>query len=217
MTNKLTNELTNKPFVKICGITNFEDALYCTELGANYLGFIFYERSPRNISIESAKEIVQQFPKEIKKVGVFVNKDSLGIKRIIENVGLDMIQLSGNEKVQDCFGFDVPVMKSLSINSQEDFEYAKQFSVEAILVDSKTENEFGGTGLLSNWEMAKRLKSFHEIFLAGGLNPGNIRKAIATVQPFAVDVNSGVEKSPGKKDREKIKILFQELNAVSNF
>jgi len=216
MTNEPANEKTRKPFVKICGITNIEDAMFCAELGANYLGFIFYEKSPRCVSLQAAKEIARQLPKGIKKVGVFVNMNSLGINQIIENVGLDMIQLSGNEMKEDCVGFDVPVIKSLAINSDEDFENAKQFSVEAILVDAKTENEFGGTGNRSNWDAAKRLKSFHKIFLAGGLNPENIRATITTVQPFAVDVNSGVESFPGKKDKTKLTKLFQEINALLN-
>jgi phosphoribosylanthranilate isomerase len=212
------NELTNKPRVKICGITNIEDAILCAELGANYLGFIFYEKSPRCVSVQTAKEITQQLPNGIKKVGVFVNEDSQQIKRIKEFVDLDMIQLSGNENVEDCVGFDIPVIKSVSLNSEEEFENAKRFSVEAILVDAKTETEFGGTGKQSNWQMAKRLKQFQKIFLAGGLNVENTRDAITSVQPFAVDVNSGVEKFPGKKDKQKLEKLFEVVNQFqSNF
>jgi phosphoribosylanthranilate isomerase len=195
--------------IKICGITNLEDAVYACMYGADAVGFIFYEPSPRYISPEKAKGIIDKLAHDMTVVGVFVNEDSHVVKSIVEFCGLDLIQLHGDESPEYCVQFPgTTLIKAFSPRSEEDLSSVKNYPVKAILIDSRDSGLYGGTGKKSKWELAARLREKHALVLAGGLNADNILTAMNTVMPHAVDVNSGVEISPRKKDPQKMKHLI---------
>ncbi len=200
-----------KPRVKICGITNMEDAAFAAHAGADALGFIFYEKSPRYITPEQAAAIIRRLPDYIIPVGVFVNETRKKISSIIEKTSIRIIQLSGDEKPEDCTGFSAKVWKAFRFKNIDDVDEIKEFTIAAALLDGSRDNMYGGTGTLADFSIAVAMKDFHPVILAGGLNPDNILNAISHVQPYAVDVNSGVESSPGKKDHAKISLLFEKL------
>jgi phosphoribosylanthranilate isomerase len=195
--------------VKVCGITNEEDALCAAKLGAAALGFIFYPSSPRNIKPADARKIVSVLPDELVKVGVFVNESVTEVKRIVEYCGLDMIQLHGDESPAYCREFPASqVIKAVQLKNDDDFNQASGYDVAAILVDSRHAGLYGGTGKKANWELACRIKNKKPLILSGGLNEGNIAEAIKAVTPNALDINSGVELKPGKKDHAKMARIF---------
>jgi phosphoribosylanthranilate isomerase len=195
--------------VKICGITNKEDARCAAKLGAAALGFIFYPPSPRNIKPADARKIVSVLPDESVKVGVFVNESVTEVKRIVEYCGLDMIQLHGDESPAYCREFPASqVIKAVQLKNDDDFNQASGYDVAAILVDSRHAGLYGGTGKKANWELACRIKNKKPLILSGGLNEGNIAEAIKAVTPNALDINSGVELKPGKKDHAKMARIF---------
>jgi phosphoribosylanthranilate isomerase len=195
--------------IKICGITNKEDALCAAKLGATALGFIFYPPSPRNIKPADARKIVSVLSDELVKVGVFVNESVTEVKRIVEYCGLDMIQLHGDESPAYCREFPASqVIKAVQLKNDDDFNQASGYDVAAILVDSRHAGLYGGTGKKANWELACRIKNKKPLILSGGLNEGNIAEAIKAVTPNALDINSGVELRPGKKDHAKLARIF---------
>ncbi len=200
-----------KSLVKICGITNFADALFCASAGANYLGFIFYEKSPRYIQPSKAREIIRNLPPSVKPVGVFVNEKRETIERTIRETTIKLIQLSGDESPDDCSEFSVEVWKAFRLTTHDEVHQSKEYRISAALLDGSKNGMYGGTGTTANYSVALELKEIHKLILAGGLNPDNICEAIHAVQPFAVDVNSGVELVPGKKDHQKIKLLFDKI------
>lgn len=207
--------------VKICGITNMSDAFIAAECGADALGFIFYPKSQRYVAPEKVKEIIQKLPYEIIKVGVFVNHEIHEVKEIVKFCSLNLIQLHGDETPEYCDHFQTSsLIKAVSLRTEEDIQKLKDYSVRAILVDASEPGHYGGTGKDSDWSLAKKVKETHPLILAGGLNKENVREAIETVKPQAVDINSGVEISPGKKDPEKIKeiiaILHETDKAISS-
>ncbi|MBN2515652.1 MAG: phosphoribosylanthranilate isomerase [Deltaproteobacteria bacterium] len=192
--------------IKICGITNRKDAFAAVESGVDALGFIFYKKSPRYVSPEKVKEFIEGLPHTVTKVGVFVNHDASEVKTIFDFCRLDLLQLHGNESPDYCSDFPASVLiKALSPKPGDDFELLSHYPVKAFLVDTYDSERYGGTGRTSNWELAAKLSAIHHLILSGGLMKDNIREAIATVSPLAVDVNSGVEVSPGKKDHHKIR------------
>ena len=196
--------------IKICGITNLDDALAVAEMGANALGFIFYPKSPRYISPEKAKEIIENIPREIMRVGVFVNHRADEIKEIVEFCGLNLVQLHGDESPEFCRQFPASTLiKAFSPKTENDLQKLKDYPVKAILVDAHAPGLYGGTGKTSNWELALKIKGMHPLILSGGLNIDNIIEAIKTVHPDAVDINSGVESSPGKKDHNKVSEIIE--------
>jgi phosphoribosylanthranilate isomerase len=174
--------------IKICGITRLEDALHAADCGADALGFIFYRKSPRYIDPEAAAKIIARLPGRICAVGGFVNEDAEVVKTVAASCGLDLIQLHGNEPPDYC-----------ALEMEEDLEKAFLYPVRAILVDARDSGRYGGTGKKASWELAAALGIRHPLILAGGLNRENIAAALQTVRPHAVDINSGVEISPGKK------------------
>ncbi len=195
--------------VKICGITNKEDALCAAKLGAAALGFIFYLPSPRNITPEDARKIVKVMPAEVLKVGVFVNESVAEVKRIVEYCGLDMIQLHGDESPDDCREFPASrVIKAVQLNNDDDLNHVARYDVSAILVDSRHAGLYGGTGRRANWEFARRVMEKKPLILSGGLNEENIGDALKDVAPHALDINSGVESAPGRKDHAKLARIF---------
>ena len=192
--------------IKICGITNNEDGQFAANNGADYLGFIFYSRSPRYIEPQALEGWVSEL-KSVKKVGVFVNESVEDILEIVKRCQLDIVQLHGDEDADDIDGlhkFGVEVWRALSLKSQLDIENAFECISDKVLVDSISSSEYGGTGKVCNWELAASLASKRDMVLAGGLNPTNVEEAIELVHPYCVDVSSGVELRPGKKDLVKL-------------
>jgi phosphoribosylanthranilate isomerase len=200
---------------KICGITNLNDANVAVENGASAIGFIFYEKSPRTISINNAKSISKHLPKTIARVGVFVNHKKDFIRLAISEVPLDMIQLHGDETPDFCNQFDVAILKALRIKNEASLSVMDQYDVAVFLLDTFSNDQYGGTGETFDWSVLNR-KYKTPIILSGGLNSENILDAIDAVNPSAVDVNSGVESSPGKKDYNKLKSLFKNLNKTQS-
>ena len=202
--------------VKICGITNYDDAAMAAGLGADALGFIFAS-SPRKIDTDKAMEIIKKLPPFIKSVGVFVNENIKKVIDIAEYCGLDIVQLHGEESPDACRRLMPRTIKSLRIKDNctpEDYlEY--KGSVKAFLLDTYSEKAMGGTGKTFNWDIALNFKKLGvPIILAGGLNPSNIREAIEKVKPYAVDIGSGLEERPGKKDHSLMINFFEEINVV---
>ena len=201
--------------VKICGITNIRDAFRAAESGADALGFIFYPKSPRYLAPERAKEIIQKIPGSIGRVGVFVNQEIQAVKGIVSFCGLRLIQLHGDESLQYCSQFPrSSLIKVVSSWPEEEIQKLESYSVRAILVDAHEPGRYGGTGKNSDWALALKVRKTHPLILAGGLNKENIKRAIETVRPCAVDINSGVETLPGKKDPYKIREIMEIIRAT---
>jgi phosphoribosylanthranilate isomerase len=195
--------------VKICGITNLEDALLSAKFGADALGFNFYPKSPRYISPEKAREIIEQLPKKVLKVGVFVNESLEKISEIASIAKLDAIQLHGKETpklVRELKAkTNLEIIKAFRVSPEFKPEDVLQYEVDAILLDAYSANEYGGTGETFDWKIAKKVREiFPKMYLAGGLRHENIRRAIRAVEPFSVDACSGVEVEKCKKDNVKL-------------
>jgi phosphoribosylanthranilate isomerase len=201
--------------VKICGITNEEDALFAADCSAVALGFIFYPPSPRYIKPADARIIISVLPKQLVKVGVFVNEKAQEIKRVMEYCGLDMIQLHGDESMEFCRDFPASrIIKAVELINEDDLNLAFDYDVAALLVDSHHAGLYGGTGRKANWDLACRIKNKKPLILSGGLNEKNIAEALKVVAPAALDINSGVESEPGKKDHAKLAQIFDIIRAV---
>jgi len=203
--------------VKICGITNIGDAYWAAESGADALGFIFYPKSQRVIAPERTREILQKIPGSIGRVGVFVNQEIQAVKEIVSFCGLHLIQLHGDESPQYCAQFPrSSLIKTIFQCAEEEIQELEHYAVRAILVDAHEPGRYGGTGKNSDWALALKVKKNHPLILAGGLNKENIKRAIEIVRPCAVDINSGVETSPGKKDPYKIREIVEIVRATDN-
>jgi phosphoribosylanthranilate isomerase len=201
--------------VKICGITNAPDALVAVEAGADALGFMFYESSPRHISIQQAAEVIRELPPLIMKVGVFVDAGEDTVMRAIGDCGLTMLQFHGQEAPEYCTQFGLMNMKAFRMRDAESLAALQNYPTDAWLLDAFVADKLGGTGEKFNWELAIEAKKLgRPIFLAGGLTPGNVAEAVRTVHPFAVDVSSGVEASPGKKDHAKVRDFIAAAKSV---
>ena len=197
--------------VKICGITNLEDAVASIEAGAHTLGFNFYQQSPRYIEPLAARDIIQQMPASIMCVGIFVNvPDTEQVRRIAGEAGLHAVQLHGDESPAYCQELkDLFVIKALRVTSGFDPEQAAQYETEAVLLDGFSPVAFGGAGQTFDWSIATRTRPLvGKLFLAGGLNENNVAAAIESVQPYAVDACSGLESIPGRKDMVKVRAFI---------
>lgn len=196
--------------IKICGITNLEDAFFASSCGADAIGFIFYKKSPRCVTPETVRTIADALASDIIKVGVFVNEDVRNVNETARYCNLDMIQLHGDESPEYCLQFpqDI-VIKACSPRNQKDLHILREYAVRAILIDSRDADHYGGTGKTSDWNMAIEVKNTHSLILSGGLNSENIQEALEIVSPHAVDINSGVEDYPGKKNQEKVKHVIE--------
>lgn len=186
--------------VKICGITSVTDALIAVEAGADALGFVFHADSPRNVTPETAAGIIDALPPFVQAVGLFVNRDSGFVNEAAVRCRLDLVQLHGDEPPQLCDAVERRVIKAFRVRDSASIEPIRHYRVAAYLLDAWSPAAYGGTGHTFNWEIAKRVKSFGPLILAGGLTPDNVAEAVATVEPYAVDVSSGVESAPGRKD-----------------
>jgi len=196
--------------VKICGITNIDDALAAVDFGVDALGFVFFKGSPRYLSYDKAVSIIKNLPSFITTVGVFVNERPDQIERVINLTGIDVIQLHGDEPPEMC-KTSRRIIKAIRVRSLENLEPLKTYreKVSAFLLDTFTLSAFGGTGQKFNWDIALEAKQFGRIILAGGLTPENIEEAIRHVRPYGVDVSSGVESEKGKKDHKKMKLFIE--------
>jgi phosphoribosylanthranilate isomerase len=200
--------------VKICGITNVADALAAAEAGADMIGLMFYEPSPRWVTLETAGEISRTVPPQVLKVGVFVNPTPAFVNRAIAGCGLGLLQFHGDETSDFCTQFGLLSLKALRMRDAESLKMLDQFKTSAFLLDAYSPDAPGGTGGTFNWNLALAAQKFGKpIFLAGGLTPENVGAAVKKVRPFAVDVSSGVESAPGRKDPEKMRAF---IKAVRN-
>jgi phosphoribosylanthranilate isomerase len=195
--------------VKVCGTTRLKDALLAVECGADAIGFIFYKKSPRCVSAKTAKEICSKLPPFIHRVGVFVNETADTINRIAERCGLDAVQLHGDESPAFCKKIKHRVIKVVRVKDAASLKEMSRYAVDGFLFDTYKEDQWGGTGKVFDWELVTRAKKYGPVIIAGGLNPRNVKAAIQKVQPYGVDVSSGVEQSPGKKDPKKVKAFLK--------
>lgn len=203
--------------VKICGITNSEDALWAVNLGADFIGVNFYAESPRKVSLEKASEIVSSLPPFVKAVGIFVNPELSAIEKILKKVTLHFLQLHGKEIKDEILKiksqFNLPVWKAVRMENESSLSVIPELlgTADAILLDAFHPDQMGGTGKTFDWTLANKAKEYGiPIILSGGLNPENVIEAVNRVNPFAVDTASGVEKDghPRKKDIEKVKLFI---------
>ncbi len=201
-------------FVKICGITNLEDAQHAVYCKADAVGFIFYESSDRYIPPQEAAVIVSRLPDHVSKVGVFVEADERYVHEVATKVQLSAVQLYGNEGADDLIGYETSVIKVFRIKPDFDVEVMQNYVVDAFLLDTHSETRYGGTGRTFDWNIAVKAKEYGRIILSGGLTPDNIEAAVRFVQPYGVDVSSGVESSPGKKDPNKVRDFIAKAKNV---
>lgn len=202
--------------LKVCGITSLEDARAAVDCGAEFLGFNFYRKSPRYISPEAARSIIEQLPSEITTVGIFVNEaQPEDVVEILAKSGAQLAQLHGDEDAAYCEAVGAEqVIKALRVGEDFDARQVLNYPAWAILLDAFDKKLYGGTGKTANWDIAREAATLTRLFLAGGLSPENIVEAIQAVQPFAVDVNSGVESAPGIKDADRLRKLKQEMETI---
>jgi phosphoribosylanthranilate isomerase len=203
--------------VKICGITNLPDGLAAAEAGADALGFVFYDESPRHISVEAAAGLIRQLPPFVIKVGVFVNAPEDLVLRAARECGLSLLQFHGEESPEYCLQFGLMSMKAFRIRDAASLQGVLDYHTDAWLFDAYTPGKPGGTGETFNWDLALQARAWSRpIFLAGGLNPGNVAEAVRRARPYAVDVSSGVEAAPGKKDHARVRAFVQAAKAVED-
>ncbi|MDD5595039.1 MAG: phosphoribosylanthranilate isomerase [Candidatus Omnitrophica bacterium] len=193
--------------VKICGITNLEDARVSVAAGCDALGFLFYKKSPRYISVQKAKEIIKDIPKNIIKIGVFVNATEKSIKQVAKECGLDILQFHGNESPEFCKKFKhYKIIKVFRIKNKSSLKDVLKYKVFAYLFDTFSKSKLGGTGKKFNWKLVTQLDNLKQtIFLSGGLDEKNVQAAIRAVHPQWVDASSSLEALPGKKDYRRVR------------
>lgn len=205
--------------VKICGITNWDDAKLASECGADALGFIFFKDSPRYIRPDAARRIVAMLPPFLLTVGVFVDEELPTVRHIVDSCGLSLAQLHGNEDASFCDALERPVLKAVRLRDRASLlglaEYKGQTNVRGFVIDSYVESSYGGTGKQADWSLAAEAARTWPILLAGGLTPENVQAAVREVRPYGVDVSSGVEASPGKKDPGKLKEFIRAAKLVT--
>ena len=202
--------------IKICGITNYDDAAAAVECGADALGFIFHSPSPRYVSPEEAKGIIDKLSGHpVCKVGVFVNHKRQLVKEIVSYCGFDMVQLHGDESPAYCASFPPDILiKAAAPGSMDDLLKLESYRVRAFVFDTRTGGLYGGTGKTCDWDLAAAFARRRPLIIAGGLGPDNVQDAIRKVAPAAVDMNSGVEAEPGIKDREKMRMAVERVRAL---
>ena len=205
-------------FIKICGITNVDDALAAVASGADALGFNFYKPSPRYVTPQIAREIIARLPLSVLTVGVFVNEESpQAVRGIANEARVTALQLHGDESYSYCneLAEDRYVIKTLSVANDFDIELAQGYEVEAIMLDTKHNALRGGTGRVFDWSIAREVNEVvPKLFLAGGLSPENIEEAIETVRPYAVDACSALEDGPGRKNHERMRAFVETVRSV---
>ncbi|MBI4001554.1 MAG: phosphoribosylanthranilate isomerase [Nitrospira defluvii] len=206
--------------VKICGITNAEDAAVAVEAGADAVGFVFHKKSPRCAEAAVVRAIVKTLPPFVLPVGVFVNEEAKVVRDLMDSCGLVLAQLHGDETAAYCEALGRPVLKAIRLKDRRSFlalaEFQGRAGVRGFLVDAFSPDAYGGTGQVADWSLAAEAASAATILLAGGLTPENVSQAIQQVRPYGVDVSSGVEASPGRKDHGKVRAFVQAVRLVSS-
>ena len=196
--------------VKICGITNARDAQVAVQAGADLLGLVLYERSPRHVTLDTASAISRAIPPHVVRVGLFVNPNPDLVRNAIARCDLQMLQFHGEESPEFCRQFGLMTMKAFRVIGPETLEQLPQYDTDAWLLDAHVAGKFGGTGQTFDWQLAARASQMGKpLFLAGGLTPENVAEAIHVVRPYGVDVSGGVEAQPGRKDPEKVRAFIQ--------
>lgn len=205
--------------VKICGITNEDDARVAVEAGADALGFIMYRKSPRFVEAAVVKRIINDLPPFVAAVGVFVNEEAAAVRRLMDECGLALAQLHGDESAAYCEGLGRPSMKALRLKNRGTFlalaEFQGRANVRAFVLDAFSDQAYGGTGQTVDWTLAAEAARASRVLLAGGLTPDNVAEAIRQVRPYGVDVSSGVEVRPGQKDHVKVRTFIEAARLVS--
>jgi phosphoribosylanthranilate isomerase len=201
--------------IKICGITNLDDAMAAAEDGADALGFIFYKKSPRYVEPAKAAEIIHQLPPFITPVAVFVNEREEKVRDIQFTTGIKVLQFHGDERPEFCDRFATRVIKAFQVKDKDSLKHMAQYHVGALLLDSYQEGMRGGTGATFDWHLAVVAKTLGRVILAGGLTPENVAEAVKLVQPYGVDVAGGVEREKGLKDHAKLKKFITEVRRAS--
>ncbi len=202
--------------VKICGLTSVTDAVAAAEAGADMIGLMFYEKSPRHISLALAAEIARAVSPFVLKVGVFVNPEEALVSRAIAECNLSVLQFHGDESSDFCTQFGLMSVKALRVQNADSLAALENYSTNAFLLDAYSKSGLGGTGEKFNWDLAVAAQKFGKpIFLAGGLTPENVADAVKQVRPFAVDVSSGVESAPGKKNAAKVRAFIAAAKGIS--
>ena len=202
--------------VKVCGIGRREDAALAVELGASALGFVFWPRSPRAVTAEQVRQISDGVPPFISRVGVFVNESAATVSETAERAGLTAVQLHGEEDVSAYAGIGLPVIKAVPVGESFTMSAVEDMPARVtVLLDAHDPVRRGGTGRVIEWTMAAAAARLRPIILSGGLTPDNVKSAVATVRPYAVDVSSGVEAAPGVKDEARLRAFFAALRQDS--
>jgi len=200
--------------VKVCGMTSLKDSLVAVEEGADAVGFIFYKKSPRSVTMKTVREIVLELPPFVDTVGVFVDETAEQINKIADYCNLDIIQLHGDESPTFCKKIRRRVIKAFRIKDMQSVKKLSSFQVSGFLLDTFSENLHGGTGKVFDWNLALPAKKFGPVIMAGGLTPNNVQQAIRQVRPYGVDVCSGVESEPRIKDHKKIRAFLKNAKAA---
>jgi len=201
--------------VKICGITNLADAVAAAEAGADALGFVFYDLSPRCISVEAAADLICKLPPLVMKVGVFVNAPEDLVVSAIRECDLNLLQFHGDEPPEYCVQFGLMSMKAFRIRDAASLRAVQSYPTDAWLLDAYVPDRLGGTGNTFNWDFALEARTWgRPIFLAGGLTPENVAEAVCHAKPYGVDVSSGVESAPGKKNHARVRAFIQAAKSV---
>lgn len=204
--------------VKICGITNAKDAVVAREAGADALGFVLYRKSPRFVEPAVVKTIVAELSPFVLPIGVFVNEEPQRVRTLMDECGLMLAQLHGDESALYCQQLGRPILKALRLKDRGTFlalaEFQGRANVRGFLIDTFSDQAYGGTGTTVDWTLAQEAARSTPIILAGGLTPTNVGEAIARVRPYGVDVSSGVEQCPGKKDPDKVKAFIKAARLV---
>ena len=200
--------------VKICGIRSLKDAMAAAEYGADALGFVFYGKSPRFIEARDAAAIIRKLPPFITPVALFVNAHEDSVKAVLAETGIEVLQFHGDETPDYASSFSQRTIKALRIKDEQSIGDMHSYDVNAILADAYSPDAYGGTGNTFNWDLLSGIESSERIILAGGLGPENVAEAIRKVRPYAVDVSSGVEASPGVKDHGKLRRFIAEAKAA---
>jgi phosphoribosylanthranilate isomerase len=207
--------LNSQVKIKICGMTQAKDVLYAVKHGADAVGFIFYKKSPRSVNMKTVREIISKLPPFVDTVGVFVNESVERVNKIADYCGLDLVQLHGDESPAFCQKIRRRVIKAFRVKDLQSIKQLEKYPVSGFLLDTFSEDLHGGTGKVFDWNLAHPAKKMGPVILAGGLTPLNVCRAINQVRPYGVDVCSGVEKSPGIKDPEKVRAFLENIRSGS--
>ncbi|MFT4577742.1 MAG: phosphoribosylanthranilate isomerase [Nitrospinales bacterium] len=199
--------------VKVCGMTSLKDALVAVEEGADAVGFIFYKKSPRSVTMKTVREIILELPPFVDTVGVFVDETVEQINKIADYCNLDIIQLHGDESPTFCKKIRRRVIKAFRVKDMQSVKKLSSFQVSGFLLDTFSKNLHGGTGKVFDWNLALPAKKIGPVIMAGGLTPNNVQQAIRQVRPYGVDVCSGVESEPGIKDHKKVRAFLKNAKA----